>query len=136
MSKGRKPRHPMTQQQRQRMFGLAKKLGWDIDNLRSTAAQWTGKDSLSSLSKGKARQMIMQLVKLANSEEIKPLQSPQIELIKKLWPGVFESEEDFRAWLKKYHGVDHEGFLQPPLSGKVIEALKAIAKRNKNKNVK
>jgi len=125
----RKPRHPMTARQRNRMFALAKELGWNIDDLRRTAAQWTGEESLKSLSKARANQMNNQLQLMVDGKPIAPVANPQIELIKRMWPQAFASESDFRAWLKAYMGVDHEDFLRPPLPGKVIEALKAMIKR-------
>lgn len=124
------------------LFGLAKELGMTKDQLSDGAAQWTGQNSLRSLSPAQIRQYeyrLKQQVKglrrarvaavesqFERNEFMKPAQQTyMIDLILSTFGGLAK----FRIWLSKYFEISSERFLTVPQTRKVIVALEDMRRR-------
>jgi len=124
------------------LFGLAKELGMTKDQLSDGAAQWTGQNSLRSLSPAQIRQYEYRLklqvkglrrarvaaveAQFERNEFMKPAQRTyMIDLILSTFGGLVK----FRIWLSKYFEISSERFLTVPQTRKVIVALEDMRRR-------
>ncbi len=143
----------MRNDQRRKLFAIGKKLDMGIDDLRWAATPYNKerKSSLRALSESEADRLIGDLQRLARQKREKRIRHADLRPDGNAWDyslsGAWSQRDmmfdlmlraewdvwQFRAWLKRYHKVDHERFLNAGQRVRVIEGLKQIAARKKAK---
>lgn len=137
----------MTREQRGRIFGLIRELGWTDDERRDALRAWTGKDSLSAtadrpLTVREAEQIIGRLnVETARQRSRRrrerkgaranwPANRATPEQISEIWRAGGElfgrtdaGKRTLLAWLAKYFKVTHPARLSVRRATDVISAL-------------
>lgn len=123
----------ITSSQLKMIWGLARKLGMDSENVHALAKSVTGSDSLKQLDSQPAARLIDRMMAMAGQAKPEPLNrdsKKQLSMIfglaKKL--GWSEDPARLRAFLEKRYGVSHPRFLNDTDTNNVIEALKAMLK--------
>lgn len=122
-----------------KLFGVAREYGLEIDDLRELARQLTGEPSLKSLSPRQEKQMFAMLAQqnkglrkyVEHHFKDAPIYGNQRAFLIDLIVDVFKGNmKNFRGWLKRYHGIDHESKLDGDNAVGVINALNIMRERN------
>lgn len=112
---------------------LAKRHGFDEDLLRTKVKAITGSESISAMTKTEAARVIDTLIpgRAANMATKK-----QLWLIDRLSKelGWDDNPKRLQGFAKKYAGVDNINWLTADKAWRLIEGLKKIRARLKNKN--
>lgn len=124
------------------IFGLAKELGMAKENLSAGAAEWTGIESLTSLSAAQLteyeaalRHRILQQWRLrraaiaVNFQTHATLGHEQHIYLMDLISAIFKNLDEFRAWLANYFALSSERFITSSEAHRVIKALNIMRQR-------
>jgi len=134
-----------------RIWGAARQIGMAEGDLRYLVAQAVGMEGEHNISRLTEVQQIQVLGTLQllqgqtyqkRREQKKRLDPPpkgnrgavswrQIELLRKLASQLGWGDGALRAWLRRWHRVDHEKWLTASKAGRAIQGLKAIISREK-----
>ncbi|BFH17939.1 regulatory protein GemA [Paenibacillus melissococcoides] len=121
----------ITYPQIKNIFGLARQARMNNDELHDLVLTTTGSDSIKALSKAQGIKVIDRLNQMLG--KVKPSRATpnQIWQINKLAEelGWKSDPRRLRRFLEKQQGVSHTSYLSPVQASKVIEALKAMKRR-------
>ena len=124
---------PMNDGQRRLIFGLARRLSLDDDELHDIVREQTGKTSIKELTSYKAKLVTDHLQMLLGEEPQTPRDRPTDKQLNKIYAlarslGWMENPKRLRGFLEARFGVSDARFLTDKKTSDVIEALKAIGK--------
>ncbi len=124
-----------------KIWVLAKEVGMDEDVLRVTTERVTGQARLSCLSKEQACAVIDAINETSGKKKAKPAtreyrmtnaQRNKIEQLANELGWAYEPEH-LRKFIKKYYKIDHMDWLTKRMASNLIESLKNVLARHKNK---
>jgi hypothetical protein len=127
---------PVTKPQIRKLFAMAKQLGMDDVDLRGIVKNVTGSDHVSTITKAQAGQLIDYLTDRARGDYRPAAASrQQLYMIRKLAAelGWNDNPNRLAGFIKRQTGVDHERWLDAAGAWRVIEGLKKILNREKQK---
>lgn len=128
----------ITPEQLRMIYGIGRRNDLDDDWIHYCARTLFDKESLKALTCREASQMIDCMRRIAG-ETMKPIRGRASEAQRKYILGLagrlgmLEDPKRLRRFLRARFGVDDVAFLTPQNAGKVIEGLKAMAKRAEKK---
>lgn len=127
----------ITDEQRRKIFGLAKGLGLDMEDLHALVYDATGKESIRQLTTTEANKVIRRLASLLSLKEHRPGRASARELWKQrqLARELGWSEEQLAAFIKRMAKVDRPEWQTSQDASNIIEGLKAMLKRKQRKEV-
>jgi hypothetical protein len=124
------------------IFGLAKELGIEKETLSSGAAEWTGIESLRSLSAAQLKEYELRLHQRilhqwrlrraaigANFQSHATLGNEQRIYLMDLISSIFRSIEEFRVWLENHFTLSSERFITSSEAHRIIKALNTMRQR-------
>lgn len=128
-----KTQKPISDGQRRLIFGLARRLALEDDELHGVVERITGTPSIKELTSYKAKLVADYLKRLLGEEKTTPRNRPTESQRQKIHAllrelGWDKDEKRFRAFLEKRYRVSDIRFLPDKQTNNVIEALKAISK--------
>jgi len=124
------------------LFGFAKEFVIEKETLSAGAAEWTGIESLTSLSAAQLkeyqqclRQRIIHQWRIrradigANFQSHATLGNEQRIYLMDLISSIFKNIEEFRVWLENHFILSSERFITSSEAHRVIKALSSIRQR-------
>ena len=123
-----------TPNQNRAIWGMAGRIGLEVEELRDLVERETGQRRISTLSKSQAGAVIDALMGLSGDprsprRDANRASTRQVYMIRNIARGMGWGEGRLTGFLEKRWGASRPEWLRPDQAWKVIEALKAMVKR-------
>lgn len=132
----------ITKRQIAKVWATAHELSIDDETLYSIVNRVTGSDKISQLSKQQGIKLIDNLLKCQSENNTEDNHRPGMATKKQLWLiedlvkklGWQDDPQRLRGFLKKYTKVENLNWLKQKPASNIIQALKAMLKRQKTES--